>query len=181
MRGSRAHDFEPETDIVRFFLLLAIGCFAATGCLKKDYPAAPVVSDVELEGSERVASNDLLEGLATAESPRFLGIWDGVIFDYEVFDEMLLERDLGRIERYYRARGYYEARVTAARVIHLDAHHVRVKIRVSEGQPVRLAGAVQTPGLERLPPDVSFAAIRANAMTPGDPFDEAVYEKTKRD
>jgi outer membrane protein assembly factor BamA len=166
---------------VRFFLLLAIGCFAATGCLKKDYPAAPVVSDVELEGSERVASNDLLEGLATAESPRFLGIWDGVIFDYEVFDEMLLERDLGRIERYYRARGYYEARVTAARVIHLDAHHVRVKIRVSEGQPVRLAGAVQTPGLERLPPGVSFAAIRANAMTPGDPFDEAVYEKTKRD
>ena len=31
-------------------------------------------------------------------SPRFLGIWDGVVFDYEVFDETLLERDLERIQ-----------------------------------------------------------------------------------
>lgn len=162
--------------------MLALLALGAPGCVKKDYPErAPVISNIELEGTDHVSPQALLDGLATAESPRFLGIWDGVIFDYEVFDEALLERDLARIERYYRARGYYEARVTAARVVHVDAHHVRVQIRVSEGQPVLLAGAVQTPGIERLPPDVSFAAIRVNRLAPGDAFDEAVYEKTKRD
>jgi outer membrane protein insertion porin family/translocation and assembly module TamA len=163
-------------------LLLVGTAFAVTACFKKDYPSGSlVVSDVELQGTDRVASREVLDGLATAESPKFLGIWDGVIFDYEVYDETLLERDLGRIERYYRARGYYEARVTAARIIRLDGHHVGVQIRVSEGQPVRLVGAVQAPGLERLPPEVSFAAIRVNRMAPGEIFDEAVYEKTKRD
>lgn len=163
-------------------LAAAVALFATAGCLKKDYPVRErVVSKVELEGADHVTPRDVLDGLATAESPRFLGIWDGVIFDYEVFDETLLERDLARIERYYRARGYYEARVTAARVINVGAHHVRVHIRVTEGQPVRIADAVRTPGIERLPPEVSFEVIRVNRMTPGEPFDEAVYEKTKRD
>ena len=86
-------------------LLLLVAVLAVSGCFKKDYPAVSlVVSEVELQGNERVESRDVLDGLATAESPKFLGIWDGVIFDYEVFDETLLERDLGRIERYYRAR-----------------------------------------------------------------------------
>ena len=61
------------------------------------------------------------------------------MFDYEVFEETSLERDLARLRRYYRSRGYYDARVLSARVITVDAHHVRVN--VLQGKPVR-SGAV---------------------------------------
>ena len=134
------------------------GGSALYGCLRKDYPVdSPVVADVALDGTDAVNPNDVLSGLATAASPRFLGIWDGVVFDYEVYDPVLLERDLERIERFYRARGYYEAKVTAARVRHVDGQHVRVQIRVHEGLPVLVAGDVTTPGLEQLPFDVAVA------------------------
>jgi outer membrane protein insertion porin family/translocation and assembly module TamA len=138
-----------------------------------------VVGRVELEGADAVDPNAVLGALATAESPRFLGIWDGVVFDYEVFDETLLERDLERIQRYYRARGYYETQVTAARVVRTDEHHVRVELRVVEGGAVLIAGDVSTPGLERLPFDAAVAASRAVTMRAGDRFDEADYERTK--
>ena len=54
---------------------------------------------------------------AAHETPRFLGLIPGVIYDYEVFNRYVLEKDLQRIERYYRARGYYRARAQAARVV----------------------------------------------------------------
>jgi outer membrane protein assembly factor BamA len=162
-------------------LLIAIAVALLTpGCLRQDYPeGAYVISKVSLAGADAVDPNEVLAGLATAESPRFLGIWDGVVFDYEVFDETLLERDLDRIVRYYRARGYYEASVTAARIERTDDHHVRVEIRVHEGDIVRIAGSLATPGLERLPFDVAVAASRALVERPGDRFDEAVYAKDK--
>jgi outer membrane protein assembly factor BamA len=163
-------------------LALVLVGLAPVGCVKKEYPGdASVVSDVDLSGADAVDPDDVLAGLATAESPRFLGIWDGVVFDYEVYDETLLERDLERIQRYYQARGYYEAQVTAARVVRTDAHHVRVELRVVEGVPVLIAGNVTTPGIERLPFKAALAASRAVAMRPGDRFDEAAYERAKAD
>lgn len=153
---------------------------AATGCVRKDYPVdGPAISDVEIEGADAVKPSDILDGLATAKSPRFLGIWDGVVFDYEVFDEELLARDLERIERYYRARGYYEAKVTAARVLRVDEHHVRVQIRVHEGSPVLVSGFT-TAGLERADLSAATAALRSVSLRPGAPFDEKTYETSKR-
>ena len=34
--------------------------------------------------------------IATHDSPRFLGLFRGVVYDYEVFDRYVLERDLQR-------------------------------------------------------------------------------------
>jgi outer membrane protein assembly factor BamA len=153
---------------------------ALPGCVKKDYPAdSKVVAGIALSGAKAVSASEVLEGLATAASPRFLGIWDGVVFDYEVFDEALLERDLERIERYYRARGYYEAKVTAARVVHTDNHHVEVELRVHEGDPVVIGGWM-TAGLERADFKAAAAAIRAVPLRVGARFDEADYERSKK-
>jgi len=113
-------------------------------------PNAPVISDVDLEGPTG-RPGSIVDGLATARSPRLLGIWDGVVFDYEVFEETILERDLERLRRYYRARGYYDARVLAARVITVDEHHVRVEIRVNEGEPVRVGGPCTLPAWSDCP------------------------------
>lgn len=158
--------------------VLALGL--VSGCLRHSYPPGQaVVSTVELQGvgSERQA--ELLEGLATVESPRFLGLWDGVGFEYEVFDSELLRHDIERVESYLRSRGYYEARVLATRVTQVDSRRVRVQISVREGTPVRIR-SVDLAGLETLPLDVSARAIKGMSLSPGQPFDERQYEQAKR-
>lgn len=126
--------------------------------------------------SER--QEDLLAGLATTESAKLLGLWDGVAFEYEVFDEELLRRDLERVERHLASVGYYEARVTAARVVALDAHRVRIEIAVAEGQPV-VTRSITLTGLEALPLSVGAEAVRSMPLSTGDTFVENDYENTK--
>jgi outer membrane protein insertion porin family/translocation and assembly module TamA len=165
----------------RFVVFLAVfAAFANTACLRKDYPATgPAVSDVEILDAKAVDPEDLLEGLATASSPRFLFIWDGVVFDYEVYDEALLERDLERVQRYYRARGFYEASVTAARVIRVDEHHVRVQIRVDEGVPLQV-GSWTADGMATVDFEAATAAVQAVTLRTGARFDETTYDQTKK-
>jgi outer membrane protein assembly factor BamA len=161
-------------------VLLAVTLLATGGCVRKDFPArAQVVADVSIEDADKVDPDPVLDGLSTAASPRFLGIWDGVLFEYEVLDESLLERDLERFERYYRARGYYEAKVTAARVVQVDEHRVKVEIRVHEGEPV-LVGQVSPLGLELIPIEDAAAALRVIDIEPGQPFDEALFDRSKQ-
>ncbi len=131
--------------------LLGVLALLGAGCRHSVPEGALVVRSVGVEGTEAVDPAPLLEGLATAPSPRFLGLWDGVAFEYEIYDENLLTRDLERVERYLRARGYYEAKVRAARVIRLrDGRRVRVEIEVVEGVPV-LVRRVEVAGLDALP------------------------------
>jgi outer membrane protein insertion porin family/translocation and assembly module TamA len=149
-------------------------------CLfRKNYPPQPVVAEVEIQGNSAVDTSGLLEGLATTESERFLGIWDGVAFEYEIYDPDLLSKDLERVERFLKRRGYYEAKVVAARVIPKDAHRVRIEIRVTEGAPV-VTREVTPHGLETLPIAVSAETLRDNPLRPGEPFDEDQYETSKK-
>ncbi|MBX3182257.1 MAG: BamA/TamA family outer membrane protein [Polyangiaceae bacterium] len=162
-------------ELIAALTLLLVG--VTLGCAKS-YPAGrSVVSGVEIENARAVEPSDLLAGLATTTSSRFLGIWEGVVFDYEVFDEDVLARDLLRVERYYRARGYYEAKVSAARVIRVGERRVHVQIRVEEGSPVvfrqySVSGVESTPG--------GMAALRAVTLREGVIFDEAQFEESKQ-
>src|SRR5262249_27865141 len=103
-------------------------------------------------------------------------------YDYEVFSRATLQRDLARVERFYRARGYYDARATAGLVTYVDAKHVRVDIEVEEGPPV-LVQPSKLQGIEELPDEVRQAATRAaNApLVPGRPFDEEKFEKAENE
>lgn len=155
-------------------------------CVRKDYPVGrSVVTDAEIEGTSEIDEDDLLDGLATHETGRFLGLWEGVVYDYEIYDEHVLSRDLERIERYYQARGYYQAKVIATRVVPIDDRHVRVVIQVEEGLPVHTI-RVSITGIERLPFDVALAAQSAIQIRPcippcvgAEPFDEAAFEDSK--
>jgi outer membrane protein assembly factor BamA len=118
------------------------------------------VDSVKFKGNTSIDSDDLREKLATAESPRFLGLFSGVVYDYSVFDRFVLDRDLQRVERYYRARGYYQARARAGRVFFISPQQVKVEIRIDEGQPTKV-GRVDFHGLESLPKDVSDEAARS--------------------
>jgi len=174
-----------------------VGCHRAERALAPD---AVTVDEVVVSGGDEVPEDALLQGLATSASQRMLGT--GIVLEYEVYDENLLTRDLERVERYYRGRGYYEAKVRAARVVHLEpkrgVRRVRVEIDVDAGQPV-IVRSVKTPGTERLPIDTGHKRTLATAITEavqfrpckrrlgtdlcadGDVFDEKVFEKTRQD
>lgn len=102
--------------------------------------------------------SELEEHIASRETPRFLGVFRGVLDEYEVFDRYVLERDLERIQRLYRAKGYYRAHAHAARVFQ-DGRLVRVEITIEEGPPV-LVRRVDLHGLEALPPELREKAER---------------------
>jgi outer membrane protein insertion porin family/translocation and assembly module TamA len=136
---------------------------------------------VKFSGEHFVDEDELEAIIASRPSSRFLGLFSGVIYDYEIFDRFVLERDLQRIERYYRARGYYEAHVRAADVVY-RGRHVYVHIRIDEGAPV-VTARVDIHGIEELDPVATrrMKAIVTSDLRLGSPFDEDKFESTEKD
>lgn len=137
------------------------------------------VDRVRLEGAPRGSKEALEDGLSTKKSPKLLGLIPGV-FEYNVYSEDALGKDLERVERELRRRGYYEAKVRAARVVRTAENRVRVEIEVDAGPRVHV-NRIETLGLAKLPFDAAEDAVKALDLDSGDPFDEAEYEKGKLD
>jgi outer membrane protein insertion porin family/translocation and assembly module TamA len=138
------------------------------------------VDAVDLVGAKTVDPHDVLDKIATVESPKFLGLFQGVANDYSVFDSSVLQRDLARVERYYRGHGFFEAHVRVGRVVATSPGHVRVEIVVDEGPPM-LNRSVRLEGLEGLPRPIAGAAQLASerALARGGRFDEDTYAKAR--
>jgi len=159
--------------------LLIFGLFCA-GCTS--VPAGrSAVKSVEFTGNDAISEDDLEEKLATVDSPKFLGFFQGVVYDWNVFDRFVLERDLQRIERYYRARGYYHARVRAGRVFFVSNNKVRVDIVIEEGEKMLLA-RVDLHGLEGLPtPVIADVSRRVKRKLKIDkPFQEDKFDEATK-
>jgi outer membrane protein insertion porin family/translocation and assembly module TamA len=136
--------------------------------------------DVTVAGVHDIDVEELEGRIATQKSPRFLGIFDGVVFEYTVFDQYALRRDLLRIERYLRARGYYDAHVYAARVIE-KGEKVYVTIGVDQGLPV----LVESLGIGELAPvdETTRLAIRQSILSVlplGARFDEDEFASSEK-
>jgi outer membrane protein assembly factor BamA len=125
---------------------------ALAGCSTKELPRGALVIDrVDVVGAELVEEEGVTESIATSETTRVLGgllegiplltFLDALTVEYHTFDRHVLQRDLERIRRYYRARGFYAAEVTAGRVVPTDHGHVRVEIVVAEGDAVLVEDA----------------------------------------
>lgn len=139
------------------------------------------VDRVDVLENTKVDDGEIKDKIATAKSPRFLGIWDGVAFEYAYYDRFVLQQDLARIERFYRSKGFYDAKVRAARVIPTDKPgHVRVEIVVHEGPPTTVQSAIPS-GLNSVPFQHQAAVLdtMGNGLKAGDRFDEDRYEETK--
>ncbi|HEX4337544.1 MAG TPA: POTRA domain-containing protein [Polyangiaceae bacterium] len=134
------------------------------------------VDDVSVVGAHKVDDSDIEEKIATAPSPKFLMLFRGFIYDYEIFDRLTLQRDLARVERYYRARGFYEAHARAGRVLKKSDGHVHVEIVVEEGPPT-VIGKVEIQGIQSLPQDERKRTLkRAGKLLPkGDRFEEGPF------
>ncbi len=92
----------------------------------------------------------------------------------------MLQRDLARIERYYRGRGFLDAHARAARVKSVGPQHVRIDIVVEEGAPT-VNREVGIDGLEGLPKaDADLVKDAARSALPlGDRFDEDKYKQAQ--
>ncbi len=140
------------------------------------------IDSVKIRGAGEVNADDVTDRLATTASPKFLGFFRGVVYDYSVYDASVLQRDLARVERYYRGRGFLDAHARAGRVRSDGPDHVHVTIVVDEGPPT-LDRDVRIQGLDVIP--VADAdAVRAaadKALPRGTRFDEDAYKQAQAD
>src|SRR5580658_6069099 len=159
---------------------IAIGAVVAPLSCASIPDGRSAIDSVDIVGSHSVAAEELSDKLATAASPKLVGLFRGIAYDYEIFDASALQRDLARIERYYRGHGFFEAHARAARVIRISPDHVRVQIVVDEGPPM-LGRRLRIEGLDGLPQtisdDVWLAAVKA--LPEGKRFDEDAYKKAQ--
>jgi outer membrane protein insertion porin family/translocation and assembly module TamA len=144
-------------------LVSTIAACSSLGCSSIP-PGRSAVDAIDFDGVEHVSASDLASKMATTPSPKFLGLAQGIVYDYEFLDPFVLQRDLDRVERYYRARGYYEARARAGRILPVKTGHVRIEVVVDEGAPV-VVGDVQLQGIEGLPVRTQRALERAVASS----------------
>jgi outer membrane protein insertion porin family/translocation and assembly module TamA len=154
-------------------VLLALGC-------RRVPTGRSAVDDVTVLGARRVHESEVKDRIATTTNPKFLGLFPGVLYDYSVFDRHVLERDLARVEAFYRSRGFYDVHARAGRVFRLSDNHVRVEILVEEGEPVRVR-TLRVDGLSDLPPVISGLARRAatEIVLLNKPFEEEAFDKAK--
>lgn len=140
-------------------LALTVAVFVVAGCAGREtITCSPgdltgcVVDDVEITGNKALGDDEIEQRIATAETGGafehvpLLGGIDALTVEYERFDRFVLERDLQRVARLYRAKGYYKAVVRAGRVRRIDddksgdpsAVRAHVEIVVEEGMPTRV-------------------------------------------
>lgn len=177
MRDAARRSVKP---LASYRLLLAGAvafCLVLGGCTNIP-PQRWALDRVFISGNRAISDGEIERRIATRETPRFLGLFPGVIYDYEIFDRYVLERDLQRIERYYRSRGFYRARVRAGRVYYTGDAHVTVEVVVEEGEPVRV-GRVDVHGLEDLSPELQELAVESirDVVRVGERFEEEAFAR----
>jgi outer membrane protein insertion porin family/translocation and assembly module TamA len=145
----------------------ALACaFFAFGCTRALPAGQRVVTAVDIKGGTVAEEPELRRGIATRpDSP---------------YDPSVLAKDLERVQRYYRARGYYDAAVRAARVTVAGKDRVRVVIAVEPGAPIRIA-RVDVSGAAELPKDVAARVRAAQVLRPGAALDESRLHQDARD
>lgn len=172
---------QPRAQEIHSGALLAFFCalLFAWGCGKNKIPAGKTaVEAVDIQGQPSAIEEDLAKGLATKKSPTLFGI--SGIYEYETYDEAALQKDIERVERQLRRRGYYEARVAAARVFRTKENRVRVELSIHAGEPIKIR-ELSTTGLAQLPFEAAQAAANEIRLHVGDRFDEDEFEAAKQD
>jgi translocation and assembly module TamA len=150
-------------------LALAAGCLHGRGT-----PEEPIVTGIALEGVTSFDPDQIVAKLAT-QPPTDIGPKGIFGATGHRLEEDALAVDRRRVEAWYRARGYYDARVDV-RTVPDGRARVKVVFRVTEGAPVRVRSLVVS-GLEGAPEarvDVAKLPLRQ-----GEVFNEAEYDAAR--
>jgi hypothetical protein len=198
--------------------LLVVVTLAAAGCAS--IPRGRWgVADVRVEGLETLNHEALENCLATRERSQFsiplgalsepecgvppfdggrtvLDLWAWPFTEWPLFDPSVFSRDQARVERWLRARGYYDGRLTETVVEPPDALRppstegaegcesesegcpVSITLRVQEGEPVHIQ-RIEIHGLEDIDPEIRRGLRESLPFHSGDPFDEALFSSAQ--
>jgi hypothetical protein len=116
-----------------------------------------------------------------------LGLWRWPWSEWPLYDPSIFERDLSRIERWYRARGYYGIRILDARsrpevALHgtlSETNEIKLAVDIAEGEPVRIA-KVDLQGIDALTRDLQDDVKKSlGELELESRFDEADYDRTR--
>jgi len=139
-------------------------------------PGRLVVDAVRVRGNKAIAEDEITDKIATQPSETLLT----VPLDYEVYDPFIVQRDVQRIERWYRAQGFYEARVASVRTLRLTDRRVRVDFVVSEGTPILVTRVRMERRGALSRPAVAALAQAQGALPQGARFHEEEYDTFKQ-
>lgn len=160
---------------------VGVACFvlAEVACSKIP-PGRSAVDSVQILDAKEIRPAETEDKIATDASTRFLFLFQGVAYDYSVYDEATLQRDMARVERFYRSKGFFDAHARVARVTQVGPKHVRVQIVVDEGPPI-VNRNVTIVGIDALPRGVAGAVWRAaRASLPNhERFDEEKFKDSE--
>ncbi|MGD8607668.1 MAG: BamA/TamA family outer membrane protein [Myxococcales bacterium] len=198
----------------------------ASGC-KKIPEDAYGIDRIRLSGMQQLDPEALKACLATQERervtisfgtsadpecgvPPFDGkrasfdLWRKLRKGWPTLDSSVFERDLQRIERWYQARGYYQAAVVSTELDPASAAindrivpgpdgkapckreapdegcKLDIDIEVEEGKPV-LVESIELRGLDGVRRDRRAKIEKAIDLKAGQRFDEAFYDRSKRE
>lgn len=221
----RAHPtrHEPRGRFRGALVILALSLLG-TACTKTIPRSRYGVDTFEIEGMEQLEAEALSICLATRPRDDFrielgrtgapecgvapfdahrwiLPMWSWPWTDWPLLDRSVFERDLARIERWLRARGYYEGTVESAELSPSEARdhdrfdpesppceeadedegcQVDIRVKVHEGDPV-LVHAIDFAGVEDLTPKLQAKLKKVVDLDVGKRFDEALYESSRMD
>lgn len=178
-------------------LLLAAG---ALGCADDVPKGSYGIDRVRVEGAEKIGERAVKACLATKPRPTFgfvllgsepsscgvppyddsgleVGLWRWGWTPWPLYDETVFERDRERIERFYRARGYYDARVESVEQKRDDDERtIALTVGVEEGAPTTVR-SMRVTGLSQLPDAMRDEIEAVVEIARGDRFDEFNYDQ----
>jgi outer membrane translocation and assembly module TamA len=120
-------------------------------------------------------------------------LWRWPWAEWPSFNQAVFDKDLERVVRWYRARGYYGAKVVSVRYEPPEAAtpgvhgacnpsnedcEVSVLVEIDEGQPT-LVSSVEIVPSEPLPPALERELNGELVVEPGKPVDESLHEASK--
>lgn len=182
--------------------MFLLGAIHLSGCAHAPGHGRYGVDAFELTGTDKIDAAAIKACLATHERERAgftlgpseepqcgvppfdetripLRFWTWPWTDWPLYDDAVFARDIDRIERFYRARGYYQAHVTdVQQQKHEEDREIELHVAVEENQPV-LVQAIELRGLEDLDEQTHRRLRRAEQLVIGQPFDEALYDNSK--
>jgi translocation and assembly module TamA len=145
----------------------------AGGCASAPRRAdQPVVKSLKIEGTAQVPEGEVKEKILTTQT----SAWPWATPEY--FDPNTFQADLRRIERFYEARGYYQARVVEEAVVPQGAGEVAIRVRVQEGAPTHVS-EVRLEGLSALGPKEREFVLEDFPIARGEVFLEEEWSGLK--
>jgi translocation and assembly module TamA len=148
--------------------------FCAACATTEEKPDGPLIDSFHIDGTRQVKERDLKKKVLTTAS--FLP-WLPFFGKEEHFDDNAWTADQRRVERYYQAHGFYQARVIDETVLETNPGHVGLRLEVREGQPT-LVSRLDVRGLEVLDDKQRQTVLEKLPPKAGRVFLEEEWDKT---